>query len=56
MGPNGIVGVTCHNSRHLAIEAAEAGADYVAFGAFYPTATKEPKTHAESECSNGGPR
>ena len=47
LGPNRIVGVTCHNSRHLAIEAAEAGADYVAFGAFFPTATKEPKTRAE---------
>ena len=47
MGANRIVGVTCHNSRHLAIEAAEAGADYVAFGAFFPTATKEPKTQAE---------
>ncbi len=35
------VGVTCHDSRHLAMEAAEAGADYVAFGAFYPTVTKE---------------
>ena len=42
MGRDKIVGVTCHNSRHLAIEAAEAGADYVAFGAFFPTATKEP--------------
>jgi thiamine-phosphate pyrophosphorylase len=49
MGPKRIVGVTCHNSRHLAVEAAEAGADYVAFGAFYPTATKEPKTRAEPE-------
>lgn len=49
LGPNRIVGVTCHNSRHLAIEAAEAGADYVAFGAFYPTATKEPKTRAEPD-------
>ena len=49
LGPERIVGVTCHNSRHLAIEAAEAGADYVAFGAFYPTATKEPKTRAEPE-------
>src|SRR5215813_5567398 len=49
MGPNKIVGVTCHNSRHLALEAAEAGADYVAFGAFFPTATKEPKTTAEIE-------
>jgi thiamine-phosphate pyrophosphorylase len=49
MGRNAIVGVTCHDSRHLAIEAAEAGADYVAFGAFYPTTTKEPKTRAEPE-------
>ena len=46
MGP-GIVGVTCHDSRHLAIEAAEAGADYVAFGAFFPTMTKDAKTHAD---------
>jgi thiamine-phosphate pyrophosphorylase len=44
--PKGIVGVTCHDSRHLAMEAAEAGADYVAFGAFFPTQTKEPKTTA----------
>lgn len=47
MGNDRIVGVTCHNSRHLAMEAADAGADYVAFGAFFPTATKEAKTHAE---------
>ncbi len=43
------LGVTCHNSRHLAMEAAEAGADYVAFGAFYPTTTKEPPALAEIE-------
>jgi thiamine-phosphate pyrophosphorylase len=49
LGPDKIVGVTCHNSRHLAMEAAEAGADYVAFGAFYPTSTKAPKTRAEPE-------
>jgi len=49
VGPNAIIGVTCHDSKHLAIEAAEAGADYVAFGAFYPTATKEAKTRAEPE-------
>jgi thiamine-phosphate pyrophosphorylase len=49
MGPSRIVGVTCHDSRHLAIEAAEAGADYVAFGAFFPTKTKDPKTHADIE-------
>jgi thiamine-phosphate pyrophosphorylase len=35
-----MIGVTCHDSRELAMEAAEAGADYVAFGAFFPTATK----------------
>jgi thiamine-phosphate pyrophosphorylase len=45
--PGGIVGVTAHDSRHLAMEAAEAGADYVAFGAFFPTHTKEPKTSAD---------
>ena len=49
MGKDRIVGVTCHNSRHLAMEAAEAGADYVAFGAFFPTATKDAKTRAEPE-------
>jgi thiamine-phosphate pyrophosphorylase len=49
MGKDRIVGVTCHDSRHLAMEAAEAGADYVAFGAFYPTGTKEPKHWAEPE-------
>jgi thiamine-phosphate pyrophosphorylase len=49
MGANRIVGVTCHDSRHLAIEASEAGADYVAFGAFFPTGTKDAKTHAEPE-------
>ena len=43
------LGVTCHNSRHLAMQAAEDGADYVAFGAFYPTTTKEPPALAEVE-------
>jgi thiamine-phosphate pyrophosphorylase len=43
------LGVTCHNSRHLAIEAAEAGADYVAFGAFFPTTTKQPPALADIE-------
>lgn len=41
LGPTVQIGVTCHDSRHLAMEAGDAGADYVAFGAFYPTATKE---------------
>jgi thiamine-phosphate pyrophosphorylase len=49
VGRDSIVGVTCHNSRHLSIHAAEAGADYVAFGAFFPTSTKEPKEMAEIE-------
>jgi thiamine-phosphate pyrophosphorylase len=43
LGAERIVGVTCHDSRHLAMEAAEQGADYVAFGAFYPTTTKPSK-------------
>lgn len=41
MGANAMIGVTCHDSRELAMDAAEAGADYVAFGAFFPTSTKE---------------
>ncbi|WP_297696586.1 thiamine phosphate synthase [Phenylobacterium sp.] len=49
VGKDRIVGVTCHDSRHLAMEAAEAGADYVAFGAFFPTATKAAKTRADPE-------
>ena len=40
LGPDVQIGVTCHDSRHLAMEAGEAGADYVAFGAFYETTTK----------------
>lgn len=44
LGPTKQIGVTCHASRHLAMEAGEAGADYVAFGAFYPTTTK-PSEH-----------
>ena len=49
VGKNAIVGVTCHNSRDLAFAAGEAGADYVAFGAFFPTATKIPKATADLE-------
>jgi thiamine-phosphate pyrophosphorylase len=41
LGREAQIGVTCHDSRHLAMEAAEAGANYVAFGAFFPTSTKE---------------
>jgi len=40
LGPDRIVGVTCGDSRDRAIVAAEAGADYVAFGAFFPSMTK----------------
>lgn len=43
LGPDVQIGVTCHDSRHLAMEAGEHGADYVAFGAFYPTTTKETR-------------
>jgi thiamine-phosphate pyrophosphorylase len=43
LGPAAQIGVTVHDSRHLAMEAGEAGADYVAFGAFFPTATKETR-------------
>lgn len=46
LGREAQIGVTCHNSRHLAMEAGEAGADYVAFGAFFPTTTKVVKHHA----------
>ncbi|HCX66292.1 thiamine phosphate synthase [Parvibaculum sp.] len=49
LGPDKIVGVTCHASRHLAMEAGEAGADYVAFGAFYKTDTKSPISMAEPD-------
>lgn len=49
LGPNAQIGVTCHASRHMAMEAGEAGADYVAFGAFYPTTTKAVEHHAEPE-------
>lgn len=47
LGPSVQIGVTCHNSRHLAMEAGEAGADYVAFGAFFPTTTKTVEHQAD---------
>jgi thiamine-phosphate pyrophosphorylase len=49
VGAEAIIGVTCHDSRHLAMEAAENGADYVAFGAFFPTTTKAAPTTAHVE-------
>lgn len=49
IGAEGIVGVTCHDSRHLAMVAGEQGADYVAFGAFFPSSSKDAKFHPEPE-------
>ena len=49
VGPDRTVGVTCHDSRHLAMDAAEAGADYVAFGAFFETQTKATTARPDLE-------
>ena len=49
VGPDRQIGVTCQASRHLAMEAAEAGADYVAFGAFFSSTTKPVTTPADIE-------
>lgn len=49
VGESAIVGVTCKASRHLALEAGEAGADYVAFGAFFPSTTKLATTPSSPE-------
>ena len=49
LGDDADIGVTCHDSYHLALEAGEAGADYVAFGAFYPSLTKDAPTRADPE-------
>ena len=49
LGKEAQIGVTCHDSRHLAMAAGEAGADYVAFGAFFPTTTKEVSHRADLE-------
>lgn len=43
LGRNAQIGVTCHDSRHMAMDAGEAGADYVAFGAFFPSSTKHTR-------------
>ena len=53
VGVQRMVGVTCHDSLHLAMEASEAGADYVAFGAFFATTTKDASTRAELEILTG---
>lgn len=47
LGEDATIGVTCHNSIDLAMRAGEAGANYVAFGAFFPTRTKEAPTRAD---------
>jgi len=49
MGSDAMIGATCHDSRDLAMDAAEAGADYVAFGAFFPTDTKDTTHRPELE-------
>ncbi|MHA7873635.1 MAG: thiamine phosphate synthase [Hyphococcus sp.] len=49
LGDDATVGVTCHDSKHLGLVAGEAGADYVAFGAFFPTETKDAPTRAKPE-------
>ena len=53
MGPEAVIGITCHDSLHLAMDAAEAGADYVAFGAFFPTETKETTARPEPDLLTG---
>ncbi len=49
VGPDVVIGATCKNSRHAAMMAGESGADYVAFGAFYPTTTKDKTSHADPD-------
>ncbi len=49
LGPHMMLGATAHDSRHLAMLAGESGADYVAFGAFFESATKTPKTQATTD-------
>jgi len=49
LGDEASIGITCHDSRHLALTAGEEGADYVAFGAFFPTQTKAVHHNPEPE-------
>ena len=49
LGREAQIGVTCHASKHLAMEAGEAGADYVAFGSFFPSETKPSEHRPEPE-------
>ncbi|HEY0721775.1 MAG TPA: thiamine phosphate synthase [Gammaproteobacteria bacterium] len=47
LGPNAIIGVSCYNELERAIAAEQAGADYVAFGSFFPSTTKPKAVRAE---------
>lgn len=49
LGDDALIGITCHASRHLAMIAGEQGANYVAFGAFFPTDSKETEHHADPD-------
>ena len=49
MGPDLTLGVTCKGSRDLAMQAGEDGADYVAFGAFFPSSTKDVTNFLDPE-------
>jgi thiamine-phosphate pyrophosphorylase len=49
LGPDLALGVSCYASRDLAMRAGEAGADYVAFGSFFPSGTKQTGIRAEAE-------
>lgn len=49
LGRDAQIGVTCHASRHMAMAAGEAGADYVAFGSFFPSSTKESEHRPDLE-------
>ena len=67
LGPGALIGVSCYNSVEAALAAAEAGADYIAFGSFYPSPSKQGTVIAEpdiikraklknciTDCSNRG--
>jgi thiamine-phosphate pyrophosphorylase len=49
IGPDRTLGVTCKGSRDLAMQAGEDGADYAAFGAFFPSTTKDVTNQVDPE-------
>jgi thiamine-phosphate pyrophosphorylase len=49
LGPEKIIGVSCYQSLEQARQAQEMGADYVAFGSFFPSPTKPEAAHAPLE-------